>query len=822
MKAHAIYPVMLSITASSGVFAQDQPNEAPTLSEVTVTAQRQTQNIQDVPISITAFSQEEMQQNGLSEVKDYFMFTPNVSFTEDGENGERSVGISIRGVSDFASSLTNIGALSSSFGIYLDEFNVANSAVRVSNPELQDLQSVEVLRGPQGTYFGRNATGGALNLTTALPNDKTFYELSAGYGSFSTWNVSLVANVPLADNFFVRGVAWQEQSAGFIKNLSPTGNDASYFHSNVRASARWLVNDKITADLSLMQTRSDDGADTNVNSGVLDVDTLGATPNVLPADPLNNHGLEKVSIIPDFRNRVHVPIGPAIPVDSGKGFFPNNTRYINKDFYETNVGKSTTTNLRLNYEGEGWSVRSITGYLDSEFHRAFDQDVTQVGLYETYAGRVSGTFSQELRLHVQNERIDWTAGGLYARDASHDFNVSPIGPDGFAFATLNPNGTIATCSLCLFPGMLIGNKALKTLHAKSYAMFTDLAFKLTPKVTLTGGLRYTHDNLTFKDYNAYDTKTFEQVSNGDLPDDSDIALQAKKTFSDVTPRLVLAYKPRSNINTYVLASAGYKPGGVVLNTASEFDKERLLNYEAGIKMDAFERRLQVNVAAFFMDWKNMQIPTLKIENTNGAFTLEQRILNVDAHSSGLEFEVKALPSEHLFLGAGIGYLKAKFDGFGPEEPFIFNKMAFDLDGDTLPRSPEWTLNAVGQFNFKALKQNDAFVRLEWSYRSETTSDVEAVATLQQPLNLPGFNTGVTGAGQVVPFPREDFPFRVPAFDLWNLRAGLSGDRWSLVAFAENLLDKDYYTGTQENFGLGGIRIRPHHRTFGIQFRLRGG
>jgi iron complex outermembrane receptor protein len=260
----------------------------------------------------------------------------------------------------------------------------------------------------------------------------------------------------------------------------------------------------------------------------------------------------------------------------------------------------------------------------------------------------------------------------------------------------------------------------------------------------------------------------------------------------------------------------------VLNTASEFAKERLWNYEAGLKMSAFDRRLTVNAAAFFMDWKDMQIPTLKIENSAGQFTLEQRILNVDAHSAGLELEVNALPTEHLFVGAGVGYLKAQFDGFGPEEPFIFNRMAFDLDGDTLPRSPEWTLSAVGQLNFKALHQRDAFVRLEWSYRSETASDVEAVATLQQPLNLPGFNTGVTGAGQVVPFPRDDFPFRVPAFDVINLRAGLNGDRWSIVAFVENLADENYYTGTQENFGLGGIRIRPHHRTFGVQFRLRGG
>ena len=278
MKARAGFSILLAGALAPAAWAQGE-NEAPTLSEVTVTAQRQAQNIQDVPISMTAFTQEDLEQNGLSEVKDYFMFTPNVSFTEDGENGERSVGISIRGVSDFASSLTNIGALSSSFGIYLDEFNVANSAVRVTNPELKDLQSVEVLRGPQGTFFGRNATGGALNLTTALPSDKMVYEFAGGYGTYGTWNASIMANVPLADNFFVRAVAWQEESDGFIKNLSTTGNDASYKHTNVRGSARWLVNERITADLSLMQTRSDDGADTNVNSGVLDVDTLGATPN---------------------------------------------------------------------------------------------------------------------------------------------------------------------------------------------------------------------------------------------------------------------------------------------------------------------------------------------------------------------------------------------------------------------------------------------------------------------------------------------------------------------------------------------------------------
>ena len=137
----------------------------------------------------------------------------------------------MRGVSDFANSFTGVGGLSNSFGIYLDEFNIANNATKTANPQLQDLErSWRCCRGPQGTYFGSNATGGALNLTTKLPHDEMEYEINGGYSRFNTWEVGAIINAPISDNLFVRGNVYYEESDGFLINLSPTGNDDGYDH----------------------------------------------------------------------------------------------------------------------------------------------------------------------------------------------------------------------------------------------------------------------------------------------------------------------------------------------------------------------------------------------------------------------------------------------------------------------------------------------------------------------------------------------------------------------------------------------------------------
>ena len=278
-------------------------------------------------------------------------------------------------------------------------------------------------------------------------------------------------NVPVTDNFFVRVVGFYEQSDGFIINLSDTGSNADYEHYNFRGAFRWLVNDRFTVDFSATRTVENDGADTNVNSGVFDTDTIGSTPQVLPVVPGAS---------------TYVPFATLAPVDSGRGFYADNTRYINNDFKESNEQEITLLNARLNYQGDNWSFRSITGYMDSQQTRYFDQDLTQFGIYQSgplgsnYYGE---SFSQEIRLNFVQDNWDITIGGLYAKDSLDFAAEGNVGSDGLNyFATLNPDGTIATCGFCLPPFGIFPSSSARTFDATSYALFADANWQVTDRL----------------------------------------------------------------------------------------------------------------------------------------------------------------------------------------------------------------------------------------------------------------------------------------------------------------------------------------------------
>ena len=803
---------------------------AQELEEIVVSAQRREESLQEVPVSITAFSSETLEQQHLKEAKDYFKITPNVNFTEDGETGHRSVGISMRGVSDFANSFTGVGGLSNSFGIYLDEFNIANNATKTANPQLQDLERLEVLRGPQGTYFGSNATGGALNLTTKLPHNETEYEINGGYSRFNTWEVGATVNAPITDTLFVRGNVYYEESDGFLRNLSPTGNDDAYDHVSFRVAARWLMTDAFTADVSFMRTVENDGTDTNVNSGIMDFDTPNSTPWLLPVAP----GADT------FR-----PFAELFPVDAGSGFYPDERRVINKDFYEFNKNRQNIFNARLNYQGDNWSLRSITGVMKTTSHRQFDQDLVQYSLYRTYGGRTGDTFSQEVRFNLESNTWDWTVGAFYSNDDADTYGVSPIGSDNFYVgipASFAPDGSIATvtCFFCLTEGDIIAGSNIETFDSESWAVFSEANWQFTEQLKATVGIRYTEHDLRSQSFRFarvhFSQQPLDEYRDFKAPDPSDPRLTrgyftGSVSSDSITPRFVLNWSPNDNLNAYASVSRGYKPGGLTIFEADgstiPFSKESLWNYEVGAKWRGADGRLQVNGAFFFMDWEDLQIPSVEIIINEDEILNNFQIINSQAESIGFELEAQALVMDNFVIGGGVGHLDAEFKDFGADDPFVVNNMAFDLDGVTVPRAPKWTANLFGQFDVN-MGGLDGFLRAEWSYRSSITSDVEATvaglpildnALTQERGYDTQFNGDGFGNGVPFPWPRPAFPFRVPSYDIVNLRAGISGDRWSITGYIENLFDKSYYTGTQENFGLGGFRIRPHFRIAGVNLRL---
>ena len=819
------------------------------LEEIIVTAQRREESLQDVPVSITAFSAEALVRQNIKEVKNYFSSTPNVSFTEDGEVGQRSVGISIRGISDLTNTFTGVGGLPRSYAVYLDEFDIGNNATKTANPGLADLQRLEVLRGPQGTYFGRNASGGALNLSTKLPHDAYEYEFTIGYSRFQTLYASAVVNSPITDQFFVRGVIEYEQSDGFLTNLSATGNDDSYDYGNVRVAARWVPTDQFTADLSVTRTSENGGTDVNIVSGVSDFDTPGSTPNFIQLDPLDFF---------DPATNVLVPFPEIFPVDPGAGFFPDNRRFTNKDFFEINDNRQTIVNLRLLYEAEGWSVRTVTGFLESTSRRQFDQDLTQYSLYETYTGRTGDTFSQEVRFNIQRDNWDLVVGGIYANEDTDNYGISPIGKNGFyVIPGVQEDGTLppgfnfpGDCFFCLFPGQIIAGPEILTFDLESWAGFAEINWQMSDEIRLTFGARYTDDKIEVVEADGRRDLSFqEQPLAGIFAFDQQAFIAAglrspvrtgNAATDAITPRLVVAWSPSESINTYASISRGYKPGGLTFNeeTLEElpFDPETLWNYEIGAKWRGLDNRVALNMAAFYMDWSGLHLPTVKIAIVDDPLG-GQRIVNnfvvfnTDATSQGFEIDGEALVGEGLRIGGGAGYLDSVFERFGADDLFIINDVVFHLDGVTIPRSPKWTLNAFAQYEF-AFGDKDAWLRVEWSHRSSIESDIEATVSLLEiidPATLDpefvadaGIQDSIAGIGGPFDSPRAEFPFKVPSYDVVNLRAGIEGENWALTAYVENVFDKNYYTGTQENFGLGGFRIRPHFAVYGVSLRLFGG
>ena len=828
MKQYNWLVVVTAIALTPSVAAQE-------LEEIVVSAQRREESLQDVPVSITAFSSETLEQQHLKEAKDYFKITPNVNFTEDGETGHRSVGISMRGVSDFANSFTGVGGLSNSFGIYLDEFNIANNATKTANPQLQDLERLEVLRGPQGTYFGSNATGGALNLTTKLPHDEMEYEINGGYSRFNTWEVGAIVNAPVTDSLFVRGNVYYEESDGFLKNLSPTGNDDAYDHVSFRIAARWEATEAFTADVSFMRSVENDGTDTNVNTGIMDFDTPNSTPFVLPTAP----GADTFDVYENI-----------FPVDAGSGFYPDQRRVINKDFYEFNKNRQNIFNARLNYQGDNWSLRSITGVMKTTSHRQFDQDLVQYSLYKTYGGRTGDTVSQEVRFNLESDNWDWTLGAFYSNDDADTYGVSPIGDDSFYVlfpraggilpdGTLDPDAVANAC-FCLSPGDIIAGSNLETFDSESWAVFSELNWQFTEQLKATVGVRYTEHDLRSQSFRFarvhFSQQPLDEYRDFKAPDPSDPRLTrgyftGSVSSDSITPRFVLNWSPNDNLNAYASVSRGYKPGGLTIFEADgstiPFSKESLWNYEVGAKWRGADGRVQVNGAFFFMDWEDLQIPKVEIVIHEDAILNNFQIVNSQAESIGFELEAQALVMDNFVVGGGVGYLDAEFKDFGEDDPFVVNNMAFDLDGVTVPRAPKWTANLFGQYDVN-MGGLDGFLRAEWSYRSSITSDIEATvaglpildnALTQERGYHTQFNGNGLGNGVPFPWPRPAFPFRVPSYDIVNLRAGISGERWSITAYIENVFDKNYYTGTQENFGLGGFRIRPHFRIAGVNLRL---
>ena len=479
-RARALFPVsLLSAAVFNAVPAIAQETNLA-LEEVVVTAQRREQSIQDVPISVTAFTGADLQQRNITNAVDYLKITPGVSFTEDGQTGSRGMGIAVRGVNSL---VTGENAFVNSIGIYLDDFSVASVPNNVANPNLADMDRVEVLRGPQGTFFGRNAVGGALNLTTKKPTEDFEAEVIVGGESYEDageqYNVTGILNIPVSDDFRMRGVVYYMDSDGYVENacasganankcpaaaengFTPNGADGSEQTSlSARLHLDWQVSDDTNILISGYYTDDDQDTDENVPSGVLDLDSI------------DTFGVEQAS-------------------DPGTGFwYQGNYTDLSHDLDEQTQNEAFVGIVNITHNlTDKIVIKSITGVIDADLDRTFDNDL--VGGLDALIRNNSydGTsWSTELRMEYTDERFDFIGGFMYASDEQNQDNDVAV--------STNPTATIDGVGILPpFPTGLGLARNSKEWELESWAVFGDLTWHATDRLDLIVGARYTDDEV---------------------------------------------------------------------------------------------------------------------------------------------------------------------------------------------------------------------------------------------------------------------------------------------------------------------------------------
>ena len=460
-KLSVVIASILAVPAS--VLAQDSGG----LEEIVVTAQRREQNLQEVPISVSAFSGEQLDKSNIRSATQYLAITPNVSFTEDAQAGSRGISVAIRGVNNLVS---GENAFVNSVGNYLDEFSIASVPSGVANPMLIDMERVEVLRGPQGTYFGRNSLGGALNLTTKAPTDNYEGEVTLGVESYEDagemYNVTGIFNAPLSDTFKVRGVARYEDSSGLVENIGPGADDSGHQWVDLRLKAVWDISDATSLGATLMYSDQDQDTDENVPSGFLDLDTT---------DTFGING------IPAF--------------DPGTGFWPGNQNKLSHDLNESNKMETTVAILNLRHEiSDGLAFKAVAGMIDATQDRLFDNDlIGNLDLLKRTNEYDGNSWSVEARLEKSGGPVDWVAGAMYAEDQQEQDNDVAVSSD--PTATIVRDG-VTYGFLPPFPeglGLALNHK---NYEVKSVAVFADMTWHATDRLDLILGARWTKDDVT--------------------------------------------------------------------------------------------------------------------------------------------------------------------------------------------------------------------------------------------------------------------------------------------------------------------------------------
>jgi len=670
--AQADPPASTSAAASSEASSTE-------LQEVIVTANRQQSNAQSVPISMTAISGSELQQEGANSLTSLNQLAPSLYVLEG--IGAGTPRFSIRGISN-----TDITPISSTpVALYVDDvYQASNYGV---SSQLFDVQRIEVLRGPQGTLFGKNTTGGAIEYFSQVPTNKFegYVSVDGEGGDEAGGWVEAVLNVPLIDQVLATRLSFQGNTEGdYIKDVN-LGLDYGVSHSySGRWQLRWTPDELTSANLTVFASkRFGDGPiyhgqySTTPCAGFI---ALYLCPNGYPTPAPNSN--------PDT-----VALAPGIPD------------------YENWQNQGAT--LRLERQFNGFGLTSISAYRDGRYDTYQDETGFPNDFFDLLQELRTRQASQELRLATdQTKRLSGVVGAFWEHDVTSF--------DSAYAATSAP------------PGLDSNVPSYGEAKTTSYAAFGNVTFKVLDDLSLIGGIRKSVEEKSYYSWAEYFDYSGYPWTPGQLlepisapppvaPDIPPISGLQYGSWHPVTWDGTIDYQTTSDVLLFGRVSEGFRSGGfngVQLTTPTVpnpqlppiYNPEQLRAYEVGIKSDFFEHRLEINATGFHYDYTNVQVITLQ-----AAIAITANAAR--AKDDGAELEIAARPLSALELKLSAGYADAHFTEY--------SSGGVSYVGNPLPNSPKTTVNASVAYTLPVGRSYDLTAMTWWSYRGQIYFDQTA-------------------------------------------------------------------------------------------------
>jgi iron complex outermembrane recepter protein len=657
---------LATAVGSPAVLAQSD-SESFSLEEVVVTARRRSENLQDVPIAVTAISGDALAIKGASDITELAQSVPSVTL-EPSRATNSTLTAFIRGVGQ----QDPLAGYEQGVGLYLDDVFLARPQGSVL--DIYDVERIEILRGPQGTLYGRNTVGGAIKYVTRRLSDELGGSVSATYGSYDQVDLVGTVSVPLGDSFRIGGSVASFQRDGYGENKT-TGDD-QYDKDVVayRVSAEWLPTDDLLVRFAYDDTQDDSSA----------VAGFRPYPGAVSGAPVLNDIYDTTAGASDNQTTAGI----------------NGNNEVEADGWMVSVD----WNL-----GDAWTLRSITADREDYTESVIDFDSLAVDDFDAPVIYDNEQFSQEFQLLFSGDKMNLVTGLYYIdAEASNDFDVvlGQLGRSAYGDElTAYTGGTVET---------------------ESWSAFADLTWNFTDRLSAAVGGRYTEDKRSADVFRGSYLGTGSPFFGND--DASLLAVtsdyEAEKTFYDFSPRFNVSYLLNDDVTVYGGYSQGFKAGmfdprGANLVTPAVedgVDPEELDSYEIGLKSSYWNGRAITNIALFYSEYTDMQVPGSVGIDTNGDGINDDFVGTLtnagEAEISGIEIEGNFLFTENFSVQVAASFLDAEI------KEWIVNDM--DVSDDREVQNTPEEMAYIG-FTYNTIAfSGDLTLNANWSYKGDTT------------------------------------------------------------------------------------------------------